>query len=224
MNINDLLNLDIRDVQKMTRNELAKAVSTLGSAANKRVKRQIEKDISSPAVRGFVRAGGLEPVNGEFKLAKGGYNTKDMGNGVTKVSALISVKGKNINQLRSEYVRAKTFLNAKTSTIKGFKQVQKEFETRIGGKLTTDEQKDFWSAYNKLSELEPNFLKLFGSDRMQQYLRNEMTQNPGRETDALVKVGKDRLEEMYRQIEEEYNSKEGGINGVSDFFELGEDL
>jgi hypothetical protein len=195
MNINELMNLDISDVQRMTRRELAKAVSTLGSAANKRIKRFETKGIETPALRGVKRSGGN-----------------------------ISTKGKTVNELRAEYVRAKTFLGAKTSTVKGYKTVQKQFEERIGGKLSEDETKTFWSAYNKLSELEPNFLKLYGSDRMQQYLRDEMTQHPGSESEDLAKMGKNRLEEMYRQIEEEYNSKEGGISGLSDFFELGEDL
>lgn len=195
MTIEELINLDVGDVSKMSRRELAKAVSTLGSAANKRIKRFEKAGVETPAVRGVKRSGGN-----------------------------ISVKGKNINELRSEYVRAKTFLSAKTSTRKGYTKIQKEFETRVGGKMTEDEAKSFWSAYNKLSELEPNFLKLFGSDRMQQYLRNEVVQNPGKETDALVKMGKDRLEEMYQQIEKEYAEKEGGINGLSDFFELGDDL
>ena len=195
MKIDELINLDIGDISKLNRAELAKVVSQLGSAANKRVKRFEQKGIETPATKGLQRSGGN-----------------------------ISVKGKNINQLRSEYVRAKTFLSAKTSTSKGFKTVKKQFEKRIGGALTPEETKKFWSAYNKLSEIEPRFLQLYGSDRMQQYLRDEIVQNPGKESDDLALSGKSVLQQSYEQIEKEYAEKEDGINGTSDFFELGEDF
>ena len=193
MTIDELLNLDIGDVSKLNRQELAKVVSKLGSASNKRVKRFNEKGVETPATRGLQRSGGN-----------------------------ISVKGKTANQLRAEYVRAKTFLTAKTSTSKGFKKIKKDFETRIGGALSPEETKTFWSAYNKLYELEPGFLRLYGSDRMQQYLRDEVIN--GNNSDDLATAGRNRLQESYEQIEREYVEKEDGYNGTSDFFELGEDL
>ena len=195
MNIEQLLNLDVGDIQKLDRKQLAKVVSQLGSAANKRVKRFNEKGIETPAVKGLSRSGGN-----------------------------ISVSGKNVNQLRAEYVRAKTFLTAKTSTRKGYISVIKNFEKRIGGALSPEETKKFWSAYNKLSELEPRFLKLYGSDRMQQYLRDEIVQNPVSDSDDLLSSSLRQLQDTYEEIEQEYNEKEDGINGTSDFFELGEDL
>lgn len=52
MSVQDFLNLDISDISKMTRKELAKATSVLGSAVNKRVKRFEKKDISTRATEG----------------------------------------------------------------------------------------------------------------------------------------------------------------------------
>lgn len=195
MTIEELLKMDIDDVQKLNRKELAKVVSQMGSAANKRLKRFSARGTQTPATQGLIRSGGK-----------------------------ISVAGKNLNQLRAEYVRAKTFLNAKTSTRKGYTQVQKQFEQRIGGALNPEETKKFWSAYNKLSELEPNFLRIYGSDRMQQYLRDEVVQNPDYNADDVVGKGSKQLQQAYEDIEREYNEKEVGINGTSYFFELGEDL
>lgn len=193
MNIKDILNLDIGDISKLNRQELAKTVSILGSAANKRLKRFSNKEIETPATRAVARSGGK-----------------------------ISVADKNINELRAEFVRAKTFLTAKTSTYKGFTNVQKQFEKRIGGILTPAETKEFWSAYNKLSELEPQFLKVYGSDRMQQFLHDEIIKS-NNDSDSLVKNAKFELDKAYEKIEEEYAEKEDGINGVSDFFELGDE-
>lgn len=193
MNIKELLNLDIGDVQKMSRKDLSKAVSTMASAANKRIKRFEQKDIETPAIMGVKRSGGK-----------------------------ISTKGKNLNELRSEYVRARTFLTAKTSTAKGFGKVQKEIEVRIGGKLTIDESKEFWSAYNKLTELEPNEMKIYGSDRIQQALYQMKIQ--GHSTDYMVDAMKHMLKLHYEKVERDYRKKEGAYNGTADFFDLGEDL
>lgn len=187
MNINDILNMDISDISKLNRTELAKLVSQLGSASNKRLKRMESKDMTTPATMGIKRSGGK-----------------------------ISVAGKNVNELRSEFMRAKTFLSAKTSTQKGFKQVQKSIEQRIGGPLTPNQTKEFWQGYNKLMELEPNFLKLYGSDRMQQFLRSELVEN-GKMSEELLNTGIAEINRMYEE-------NEGSINGTSGFFELGEDL
>ena len=98
MTTSELLNLSSVEISKLKKPQLRKIVQTLASTSNKRLKRLQQKGISTPASR---------------------YVNK---------SGKFSTKGKNINQLRAEYIRAKNFLQSKTSTLKGYKQFKKEVQ------------------------------------------------------------------------------------------------
>lgn len=73
------------------RREFAVEVSRLASMANKRLKRLEKNELDSPAYREWVK-------NGEVRF---------------------SVKGKDYNELQSEYWRIQHFIEGKTSTVKG---------------------------------------------------------------------------------------------------------
>lgn len=73
------------------RREFAVEVSRLASMANKRLKRLEKNELDSPAYRDWVK-------NGEVRF---------------------SVKGKDYNELQSEYWRIQHFIESKTSTVKG---------------------------------------------------------------------------------------------------------
>ena len=94
LTIENILSMDIDKFNKLKEPDLKKIVGRLVSAANKRIRRMESAGIESPALSGVKRSGGT-----------------------------FSVKDKNLDQLRSEYARAKRFLTSKTSTIKGAKKV-----------------------------------------------------------------------------------------------------
>ena len=87
MKINDILNLEPGELVKLDRPELAKIVSQMSSVANKRITRLKSSGVQSQALTNVERGGGL-----------------------------FGVKGKSLNQLRSEYKRARGFLQSKSST------------------------------------------------------------------------------------------------------------
>lgn len=129
----DLMNMDINDFQKLNRDELARVVTRLASAANKRL-RGLQKDkIESPAQKYAEKSGG-------------------------KFSSMIATKSgrrkRTINELRSEFSRVVGFLKAKTSSRLGFKKVQREMIERLGmpKDVTEDEKKAFWRVWNNLPE------------------------------------------------------------------------
>ena len=97
LSINDIMNMDIRKFNKLTEPELRKVVGRLVSASNKRIRRMESAGIETPALRKVNKSGGV-----------------------------FSVRDKNLNQLRSEFVRAKSFLQSPTSSIKGYKETQKK--------------------------------------------------------------------------------------------------
>lgn len=97
LSINDIMSMDIRDFNKMSESDLRKVTGRLVSAGNKRMRRMESAGIESPSLRKAEKSGGA-----------------------------FTVKDKNINQLRSEFMRAKSFLQSPTSSIKGYKETQKK--------------------------------------------------------------------------------------------------
>lgn len=195
--IKELIDLDITDVQRMNRRELAAAVSTLASAANKRLTRLELSNV-----------GELSPA---YQQAQ-------------KRGQRFSVAGKNVNQLRNEYKAVTQFLKRRTSTISGWKNVRKETYSRIGGGFkSAAQEKQFWKAYRKLASDEYGAVHAFGSDETQRLLRQEMTSGGRRSTDALVNTMIARLDEEYEKQQISLYGEEFEDYDTSDFFTIGEE-
>lgn len=77
-------------------------VSRMSKAANQRLDRIKRKGISTPATRQVEKSGG------RFRA-----------------------KGKDLDELRSEYKRVKSFLKSETSTISGYMKFAKRFEEKL---------------------------------------------------------------------------------------------
>ena len=126
--VNQLVHLSATQIKGYDRQNLARIVTKLNSAANKRV----------------------------VRLEKAGYNTPAMRAAKVDKGQRFSVAGKNLKQLRAEYIRVSGFLKADTSTKKGYKgflkKIQKSFSdkgVKIGGKGVTDTQ-DFIQKETKI--------------------------------------------------------------------------
>ena len=192
--IEDLLNLDIDDVQRMSRKELASVVSQLASAANKRLTR-LE----------LSETGTLSPA---YQQA-------------TKRAERFSVSGKNVNQLRNEYKNVAQFLKRSTSSVSGWNRVRKKTYERIGGKFKTAEQeKRFWEAYRKLESGHHSDVMGYGSTETQRMVRREY--DTGKSDEEIMEAMMDRLDEEYEaaqtEMREEFDDYDTG-----DFFTIGED-
>lgn len=130
--ISDILDLPLSTIMSMSRNDLAKTVSKLASAGNKRLVRLQKQNITTPA--------------SEYILKHGGK---------------FSVAGKNVAELREEFQRAKGFFESKTATVRGYKKWSSEMaktlfkNTGINyDELSEDKKRIFWKAYAKLEELD----------------------------------------------------------------------
>ena len=126
--VNQLVHLSATQIKGYDRQNLARIVTKLNSAANKRVTR----------------------------LEKAGYNTPAMRAAKVDKGQRFSVAGKNLKQLRAEYIRVSGFLKSDTSTKKGYKgflkKIQKAFSdkgVKIGGKGVTNTQ-DFIQKETKI--------------------------------------------------------------------------
>lgn len=130
--ISDILDLPLSKIMSMSRRDLAKTVSKLASAGNKRLVRLQKQNITTPA--------------SEYILNHGGK---------------FSVAGKNVAELREEFQRVKGFLESKTATVRGYKKWSSEMSKTLFkntginyDELTEDEKRIFWKAYSKLEELD----------------------------------------------------------------------
>lgn len=84
----------------------------------------------------------------------------------------------------------------------------------MGGAVTPEQSKLLWGAYNKISEIDGYFNKLYGSEQAQSFLRDEIVSNSEIGIEELIQKGIDRINKLYEQ-------NEGAEDEISDFFELG---
>ena len=186
MTTSELLKLSSVEISKLKKPQLRKIVQTLANTANKRLKRLQQKRISTPASR---------------------YANK---------SGKFSTKGKNINQLRAEYIRAKNFLQSKTSTIRGYKRFKKDVQKNLAEKginISSDNLETIFNIYEKMKDINPSVaeknLKYITLQEINEELKDRQT-----EEEILNRIN-DNLSQMYeKEMElEDYDS-------ISNFFTI----
>lgn len=189
MTVQDILNMDNKTFNSLNTSDMRKVVGRLVSAGNKRLRSFERAGESSPATRHVAKSGGA-----------------------------FSTKGKDLNALRAEYTRAKNFLQAKTGTRKGWKQVKKETIAGLkkqGVEMTEQQFNDVWEAYEDLKELSPEV-----ANRGLKYsvLKEvaDMVTDTNKSADEIATA----LHENLSSIYEEQAGLEHGVDGVSGFFEI----
>ena len=112
------------DVYKLNKTSLRQITNRLISARNKRLRRLYNEAPSSPALRPHL-------------------------DGVNKLLKQFSLKGaKTRNDVESVLKEVKSFMDAPTSTIKGFKSFENDVETLLGGKFESKEEaNEFYDLY-----------------------------------------------------------------------------
>lgn len=128
ISVKDLIHLSATQIKGYDRQNLARIVTKLDSAANKRL----------------------------VRLEKAGYNTPAMRAAKVDKGERFSVAGKNLKELRAAYIRVSNFLKSDTSTKKGYKSFLKKMKksfadkgVKIGGGTDKDAQ-DFIQKETKI--------------------------------------------------------------------------
>ncbi len=134
------------DFRKMTRQELAKECRRVFDIANKRIKRLEGQQILSPALHSVNSSGGK-----------------------------FYVKGLDLKQLSHEYARCVAFLNMETSSVTGAKAYERRIEAKVGHKLSRDQHSLLFKAYRAIEKASPAGVQAYGSERLVQYLADEIT-------------------------------------------------
>lgn len=190
--VDDLVNLTATQLRDMNRSQLAKVVSRLGSAGNKRLVRFAKAGITTPATRHAEK-------KGKF-----------------------SVKGKDIAQLRTEYKRVKGFLTSETSTRKGYSNYIKRVKRGLknaGVEFNDSETED--TALNQMLEIY-DYLKernpWIEDNRYKYETQRKITESleDGQSVRSIKRKLNKWLKEEYEKEQRESNQD------VSDFFDIGE--
>lgn len=189
MTIQDILNMDNATFNKLSTSDMRKVVGRLVSAGNKRLRSFERAGESSPATRHVEKSGGV-----------------------------FSTRGKDLNALRAEYTRAKNFLQAKTGTRKGWKQVKNEIIAGLkkhGVKMTEQQFNDVWKAYEELKELSPEVANRGLKYGVLKDVADMVTDTNKSADEIATDLNKD-LSRIYEQ----QAGLENGVDGVSGFFEI----
>lgn len=135
LSTSDILKMD---VYKLNKQSLKAVVNRLISSANKRLRRLEKNAPSSPALRQHYD-----------------YDKKEL--------KPFTLKGANTrNDVESVMKRVKSFLQADTSTIKGFKEYAKSFKEEFGEFESKEQANNFWKTYNKWVDTHPELYNLHG--------------------------------------------------------------
>lgn len=189
MSVQDILNMDIETFNKLNKSDLRKVVGRLVSAGNKRLRSFERAGESSPATRHVVKSGGA-----------------------------FSTKGKDVNALRAEFARAKNFMQSKTGTRKGWKQVKKEVTEGLkkqGVKMSESQFNEVWKAYEELKELSPEVATRGLKYSVLKDVANMVT-DTNNSADEIAAAMHENLSRIYEEQAELNN----GVDGVSGFFEI----
>ena len=189
LTVQDILNMDNETFNKLSTSDMRKVVGRLVSAGNKRLRSFEKADESSPATRYVSRSGGA-----------------------------FSTKGKDLNALRSEYTRAKNFLQSKTGTRKGWKTVKRDTISALKEKGVDMTEKQFdgvWKAYEELKELSPEVANRGLKYKILKDVADMVTETDASADEIALALHRD-LTEKY----EEQARLEHGVDGVSGFFEI----
>ena len=203
LKVADIVNMDIKALNKLKKSDVKALSLRLVSAANKRLKRLRNADLGklSPAYR---------------------YATGNNGRGRFKV------KNQTRNELLKQFKTLRVFLSdKKTATVKGWKAVRRNIEKRIGSKIPKTKYKSFWGIYRKYVEVRggKGMLTSFkggdgksGSERVMTLIAKQFIGKKGTEDDVLKKL----TEGMTKAYEELQDKEEenGEYSSTGAFFSL----
>lgn len=181
---------DIETLNSWDRRTIARAVRRLADTANKRISAFEKKGIESPAFLNVMKSGGK-----------------------------FSTRGKTVNQLRTEFIRARDFLKMKTSTQKGYERVKQDFFDRVEAttaqkiSLSDDELNKFWRIFDKTeSDIAPF---VTGSQQVQKLVFDIFIKNNNMSEEDLIKKIYQKFD-VYYEEQEELND----YAGTSDFYSI----
>lgn len=188
----ELLNLSSGDVSKLTRSQLAQVVSRIASAANKRLKGVKEKGRATPAYTKVMESGGK-----------------------------FSTRGKSLNQLRSEFLRAKEYMESQSSTIAQYDKMLARIARNLSGagvtNITHQNIEKLLKIYGKIYQSDPQARVKSMKYEIQRTIGDELLINPDMSIDEIVTKVSNQLSKIYER-------NEATNNEFSEWFDVEDDI
>lgn len=184
-----LLNISLREFAGLTKTQLRQVVSRIADTANKRLARVLGSKYESLAARQAMESGGK-----------------------------FSTRGKDLEELRAEYMRVRDFLKSPTSTIKGARAAENEaiqtMKDIYGDDLTGVDIRSLIDNYYKLQDYDEEYQ---AQKLRYGYLYDKPVEVYGEQEKRDVKRLSRRLIEILNN-----NLAPGGNNydGVSQWFDI----
>ena len=175
------------DIMRLSRADLAKLTQIVAKNVERRAKNVAKNVPESPALKALEQSGG----------------------------AKIRTRGKDLNELRSDFIRGVNFLQAKTSTVKGAKAFRSRMREIAAGDrpMTPAQEKAFWSAIGKFIEaFGTETVKQFGSNQLFDQIRTEIATEGNTDPDKIISA-------LYDETKEMRTFDYGENNKLSAFFE-----
>ena len=172
----NLKNLEYANIEKLSRNELAKVVQNLAKNVNRNYNSVKNSPIeNTPATRGLDNSGGT-----------------------------IKTRGKNRNELVKEFIRAKKYTESKTGTVRNATKVFNETKKRLNmPNLTSDDIKKIYGAYQDIKERNPVEVRNTGSSDIIKAIRDMYVQGKLQDSkETLVEKMLDTIDKFYIDEEE----------------------
>ena len=199
----DVLQMDIADIESITDiSKMRALVRTLADAGNKRLKRlESYQGDYSPAFD-VIMGSGHHPSG---RAAGGKFKTANM----------------DLVQLKNEFKRARSFLNAKTSTVTGLKksidQLQKKIKDQYNVELDLEDIGKVWRTMNEIRKTEKGkkltkeeYYKYMSA--VQEVLENHPDYTPGEAAGDIMR----RFDQIYMG----YKEQELGVPNEGDFTDI----
>lgn len=184
MTLEQVMNLTWDQINKMNIKDLKAVTKIVGDVANKRLQRLEKSD--------YVATQALDSLN--------------------KSGGKIKTGGKNINQLRGEFNRARNFINMKTSKVSTAKRVYKARDTQFFGtkaknkeelKARKDMSEKISELYDKYLELDPAAKYKIGARGVRDLAIETVTEKPNLSVDELIEIMENKYNDAYIKVNDE---------------------
>ena len=190
--LEELSELDDITLQQYTTEDLMKKLKVLVKGANQRIKRLKENEIGrlAPSIR----------LSSKTKTSKVKNVTS------FKHFTASNRKLKTRNQIINEYLNVSSFLNQKTSTLKGMRNFYNRTMKNLGlenKKYSTRTMNRFWKLYNKYVDENLSVSEKDKSKEFLKYFSEQFFENKIRNEEDLFNEADKKRDELYLRDNEE---------------------
>ena len=189
----NLKNMEYANIEKLTRNELAKVVQTIAKEVNRNYKSIKKSSIeNTPATRGLENSGGK-----------------------------ITTRGKNRNELVKEFIRAKQYTESKTGTVRNATKVFNEMKKRLNmPELTSNDIKKIYGSYQDIKERNPVEIRNTGSSDIIKAIRDMYVQDKRVSKKTLAKKMQNTIDKFYIDEEEKRLKDVGSYGDINSYADI----